>query len=555
MPALAEMLTAIRELAGSLDGRIADRVPRAEVAERLREEEEDVERALGLAQGLVLEARADDGLATPGQSVGVAVALSNNAGRGLEVEALELEAPAGWAIDRLEGETGPLAGAGAHHARFAVTIAPDARPSQPYWRRAQDRDRHELLVPADETRPWSPPALVARARCRIGGVPATLRTPVAWRYDGPAVGGERRHELQVVPALSLRLSPDLAALPLLSPREPVEVRVFARNLARGAAEAVVRLEAPPGWSVEPSSVPLRFSYEGEEVGARFRVAPPAALAAGTVTLRAVAVRDGREHRETVQAVDYDHVERRQLLRSAEARVLVLDLRRRPGGIGGLRDGLGRRRGRGHPPDGRPARAPHRRGPPVRRPLPVHDDRHRHPRLRDATGPALVARPAPALGRGGRPPRRPVQPRRLQPARPRGAASPGRRPESLRTLPGRRHLGADERRNGAAAPARPRPPLAHDTEPHRPRRLGGMGAGARDPVPGRARPALRGGPRRDRPVPVQPGREARDARRSERREGDVDLRRPGPLPAGPGRRPRRLAPPRQPRQRSEGPGSN
>ena len=82
MPALAEMLTAIRELAGSLDGRIADRVARAEVAERLREEEEDVERALGLAQGLVLEARADDGLATPGQSVGVAVALFNNAGRG-----------------------------------------------------------------------------------------------------------------------------------------------------------------------------------------------------------------------------------------------------------------------------------------------------------------------------------------------------------------------------------------------------------------------------------------------------------------------------------------
>lgn len=330
VPALAEMLTAVRELAGSLDRRIADRVARTEVAERLREEEEDVERALGLAQGLVLEARADDGLATPGQSVGVAVALFNNASRELEVEALELEAPAGWAIDRLDAETGPLAGAGAHGARFAVTIAPDARPSQPYWRRARDRDRHELLVPADETRPWSPPALVALARCRIGGVSTTLRTPVAWRYDGPAVGGERRHELQVVPALSLRVSPDVAALPLASPREPVEVRVFARSFARGAAEAVVRLEAPPGWSVEPASVPLRFSYEGEEVGLRFRVTAPAALAAGTVTLHAVAVRDGREHRETVQVVDYDHVERRQLLRPAEARVLVLDVRVAPG---------------------------------------------------------------------------------------------------------------------------------------------------------------------------------------------------------------------------------
>jgi len=44
----------------------------------------------------------------------------------------------------------------------------------------------------------------------------------------------------------------------------------------------------------------------------------------------VAVRDGREYRETVQAVDYDHVERRQLLWPAATRVLAIDVRTRPG---------------------------------------------------------------------------------------------------------------------------------------------------------------------------------------------------------------------------------
>ena len=44
----------------------------------------------------------------------------------------------------------------------------------------------------------------------------------------------------------------------------------------------------------------------------------------------MAVRDGREYREAVQAVEYDHVERRQLLRPAETRVLVLDVRTAPG---------------------------------------------------------------------------------------------------------------------------------------------------------------------------------------------------------------------------------
>ncbi len=329
-PSLADTLARLRDLAGSLAEEIASPTARADVAERLGEEEADLEAALALAQGLVLEARADDGLAIPGQSVGVAVALFNNAGRGLDVDSLELEVPAGWTVERRDGESGPVAGGGVRRARFAVTLARDARPAQPYWRRANDRDRHELLVPADETRPWSPAPVLARVRCRIHGVPTTLRAPVGWRYDGAVVGGERRHVLQVVPAISLRLSPETAAVPLASPRRPVEVRVFARSFARGAAEAMARLEAPPGWSVEPPSAPLRFTYEGEEVGASFWVTPPAALAAGAITLRAVAVRDGREHRETVQAVDYDHVERRQLLRPAEARVLLLDVRTAPG---------------------------------------------------------------------------------------------------------------------------------------------------------------------------------------------------------------------------------
>jgi hypothetical protein len=74
---------------------------------------------------------------------------------------------------------------------------------------------------------------------------------------------------------------------------------------------------------------VRFAHEGGEEAAVFRVTPPPALAAGTLALRAVAVRDGREYRESVQAVEYEHIERKQLLRAAEARILALDVRTAP----------------------------------------------------------------------------------------------------------------------------------------------------------------------------------------------------------------------------------
>ncbi len=340
VPALAEALAAVRALAARLDGRLAEASALAEVRERLRDEDADVEAALALAQGLVLEARADDGLVTPGQELGVAVSLASGASLPVGVEAIELDAPAGWTVVRQEAAAGALPGGTVRRARFAVTVAGDARPTQPYWRREKDRDRNELLVPADETRPWSPPTLVARARCRVAGVETTLRTPVAWRYEGPFVGGERRYEVQVVPALSVRVSPETTAVPLASSRRPIEVRVFARSLAREAGNADVRLEAPPGWSIEPRSAVLRFSYEGEEAGTRFRVKPPADLRAGVFAVRAVAVREGREYREGVQVVEYDHVERRPLLRPAETRLLALDLRALPGASVGYVMGSG-----------------------------------------------------------------------------------------------------------------------------------------------------------------------------------------------------------------------
>jgi len=334
--ALAEDLTAVRSLLAALDGRVPDPGDRAEVADRLREEEADVETALVRAEGLELDAFADDGLVVPGQEVGVRASVANGAGRPADVVALELTAPSGWTVRR----GGGAAGDDPDRARFTVTVAADARPTQPYWRKEKDHDRNALLVPADDSLPWGPPALVAQARLRLAGVETTLRAPVAWRYEGPFVGGEKRHEVQVVPAVSVRVSPEITSVPLASVRKPVEVRVFARGLARGASEATLRLEAPSGWTVDPASAPVRFGHEGEEAAAAFRVTPPPALRPGPLALRAVAVRDGREYRETVQAVAYEHIEREQLLRPAETRVLVLDVRAAPGAAVGYVMGSG-----------------------------------------------------------------------------------------------------------------------------------------------------------------------------------------------------------------------
>ncbi len=332
VPALAEALSATRALRQDLDKRVPDDGARAEVGERLDEEAGDVEAALAQAEGVVLEARADQGLVTPGQAFAVAVSLWNQASRPMDLAEVALAVPDGWSATRRDGEPGPLAAGGSRAFHFAVQVAADARPSQPFWKRMADRDRNELVFPADPTLPWTPPDVVARARVRIAGIEATLRTPAAFRYEGPFVGGEKRHLVQVVPGLAVRLTPEIAVAPLHpagAPR-PIEVRVFARRYAGGGGEAELRLEAPPGWSVRPRVVPLRFASEGEELGGRFELTPPLRLPPGQAVVRGLAVAGGREFRDGVQAIEYDHVQRRQMVRPAEARLLALDVRTRPG---------------------------------------------------------------------------------------------------------------------------------------------------------------------------------------------------------------------------------
>jgi len=282
-----------------------------------------------LAQGLVVEARAQDGLVTPGQSFEVTVSVWNHADAPVELEDVTVGGSAGWTIAAPETVTGTIDGAGEERLTFTVTVPPDARPSGPYWHRRSDQDRHALDVSDHETLPWTPPAVVARLRVRIGGALVTLTSPARFRYPGPFVGGEKQHVVQVVPEISVRVSPERAAVPLAGAGRPLEVRAFARHNASGTGEATVRLEVPEGWSVEPSETRLHFAYEGEEVAARFDVTPPARPTPGTVALQAVVSRAGREYRDTVQEIAYDHTHRRQRLHAARVQVLVLDVRVAP----------------------------------------------------------------------------------------------------------------------------------------------------------------------------------------------------------------------------------
>jgi len=322
---LAAGLTALRELRAAVTGSALEDPARAEILDRISREEGDFAEALTLAQGLELDVTVDDGDVTRGQTFRAEAHVYNASPRPVRVDSLELAVPEGWSATLKEGAVSALEGFASARLAWDVTVGPEARYSQPYWKRNPAVDRYDIEIPEHLTLPWSPPRVVGKLSYTTAGVTGGLETPAYYRYDGPWVGGEKQKVVNVVPALSVEVTPGIAVIPLARAGEAREFRVQVLNDAKGESSANVRLEAPAGWRVEPAEVPLHFSLEGEQGTARFFVTPPPGVGEGDFALNAVAVRNGEEFREGYQVIAYDHIQARHLFHPASTQVKTLDV--------------------------------------------------------------------------------------------------------------------------------------------------------------------------------------------------------------------------------------
>ena len=109
---------------------------------------------------------------------------------------------------------------GLHRATFAAEAVLELDRTGPD--RAQQRaplDVHATLGEADRYDldpdvpfgvPFAPTPFRARVSLKIGGLEVTLDRPVVYRYEGNIFSGEKRMELEVVPAVGVSVSPEIA---------------------------------------------------------------------------------------------------------------------------------------------------------------------------------------------------------------------------------------------------------------------------------------------------------------------------------------------------------
>jgi LmbE family N-acetylglucosaminyl deacetylase len=382
-------LSAVRGLRGALRRMTIETDARDEIEFRLRQKEREFQQAILAGSALRIEAQADDGVVIPGQAVRVTVIVANQGSAEIGVRQIKIDGFQGDAACALTlvtaggggrgGAAQPPAGAPistlrpGQVARCVPTlrVAADARITEPYWHRDGEAGRYTFEPDAPFGLPFRlTPFYLQATLVYPGGEEVIDGLPVQYRYEGNLFSGEKRMDLLVVPAFSVRVSPEVAVMPLPLAQAPAagrgaaapaagrgaapapagrgrgrattpppapppppsaerEIRVTVVNGAKGAAEGAVNLELPQGWTATPASWQLKFTREDESQTVRFQIKAASGAAAGEYHVKAAVTLANQTFDRGYQVIEYPHIRRQHIYEPADAMLKVLNVRTAP----------------------------------------------------------------------------------------------------------------------------------------------------------------------------------------------------------------------------------
>jgi len=328
----------------------------SDILQRLREKRDQAAHAINLALGVSLEASvvahpgAKGSLAgeqealtavSPGQDFTVAVTIRNRSKRTIliddaglsnhEFTIQHIERPLKNAVDL--GKDGTV--------KFAVRVSKEAVSTRPYWHRSNPETEGVNRVDDERfaTLPFPPPPLRAWLKYHLhrdtevsvfgaqvrgaagpaGEISTTVMVPFA---EGG--GQERKRDVAVVPAFSVSLEPGTQIIPVENGKSSrVTVRVSCN--VSGHAAGVLRLNAPSGWRVEPSSVAVGLKHRADTQDFQFEVLPRE-LREGRFELSAALESEGANYTEGYSLVTREDLASVYYYQPAVQRVSVVDVK-------------------------------------------------------------------------------------------------------------------------------------------------------------------------------------------------------------------------------------
>lgn len=154
---------------------------------------------------------------------------------------------------------------------------------------------------------------------KIGGSVIPFERYIIYKYNDD-VKGEVYQPLDIVPIVSSSITEKVYIFNS-SKAKTVAVKVKA---GKENVTGTIRLEAPQNWTISPSSQPFSLTKNGEETTVNFTVTP--SKEASEVHIKSSIIVDGTSFDKEKIDINYPHIYKQMVLKSAEAKAIKLDIK-------------------------------------------------------------------------------------------------------------------------------------------------------------------------------------------------------------------------------------
>ncbi|MEC5167351.1 LmbE family N-acetylglucosaminyl deacetylase [Flavobacterium sp. PL11] len=153
---------------------------------------------------------------------------------------------------------------------------------------------------------------------KINTIEIPYERTVIYKYNDD-VQGEVYNYLDIIPAVTTSISEKVLLFKNLKSKM-VTVKIKA---GKDNVKGNLQLELPKNWLVTPAAIPFEITKKGAEQMVSFEVTPPSK--ADEAIAKSVAIMNDKQYNKEQIFINYDHITKQQVLKSAEAKFIKTDL--------------------------------------------------------------------------------------------------------------------------------------------------------------------------------------------------------------------------------------
>jgi LmbE family N-acetylglucosaminyl deacetylase len=276
---------------------------------------EEIKKIIAACSGLYLEAVSSNQEVTPGSTVRLKLEAINRSETSMQlISVTTLPEQKNTVFDT------PLNNNISKNIVIDLQIPATIEYTQPYW--LKEKGTVGMYAVTDQENIGIPDIIrevKVLFNVQINGVKIPFERTVVYKYNDN-VKGEMYNYLDVVPEVTTSIL-DHVSFFNNENKKPIAVKVKA---GKDNIKGDLKLELPENWSVSPPSIPFILEKKGMEQVFYFEVIPPA-QPAEAVAKSIVSVADKKYDKNQV-LIEYPHITKQQVLQSAEAKFIKLDLK-------------------------------------------------------------------------------------------------------------------------------------------------------------------------------------------------------------------------------------